>query len=156
MEKKGSRMIIYFIQVEPDGAVKIGKTKNTEERLRTLQIGHHQKLKLLFSFIVDDDKADYVENHLHSVFADHRIRGEWFSPCPYMYDFINTIGEHGFWVSAMEAIEEYYKNDPFGSIYNEIYQTIKKAREYGDTRYLKGIVEDLKILREYAFTGKIN
>lgn len=148
-------MIIYFIQVDGGGPVKIGKTNNLEERLRGLQTGHHKKLNILFSFDVPDEKADYAENHIQNVFIDHRIRGEWYNPCPYMYDYIAKIGKDGFWVNGLTDYEEFLKNDPFAVIYNDIYHKIKQVREYGDTRYLRSIIQDLKELQGYAFSGKI-
>ena len=34
--------MIYFIQVENDGPIKIGYAKKPEQRLKTLQIGNHR------------------------------------------------------------------------------------------------------------------
>ena len=146
-------MIIYFIQIEDSGPVKIGRTNNLQERMATLQAGHPKTLKILFSFNVEDEKADYVEKHLQQVFKDHQIRGEWFSPSPFMYDLIARIDKDGFWVNAFDEYEEFLKNDPFANVYNEVYQTIKKAREYGDGRYLRSIAHDLEELKKYVFTG---
>jgi len=147
-------MIIYFIQVENDGAVKIGQTRNIEDRLTVLQTAHHKKLNVLFQFDVEDEKADYAEKHLHKVFHENQIRGEWFSPCPFMYDFIARIGKDGFWVNAIDEYEEFLRNDPFSATYNQVYGVIKKAREYGDYRYLRSIAHDLEELKKFVFTGR--
>jgi hypothetical protein len=148
-------MIIYFIQVENDGAVKIGQTGNLQDRLRALQHNHHQKLNVLYSFDVPDEKANYAEKHLHKCFTEHQIRGEWFSPCPYMYDYIAKISKDGFWVNSMDDYEEYISSDKFNGIYNHAFDAIEKARAYGDFRRVRNIVEDLEELATFARTGRL-
>ena len=39
--------MIYFIQVENNGPIKIGTAINPEQRLKDLQIGNHKKLNLI-------------------------------------------------------------------------------------------------------------
>jgi hypothetical protein len=66
--------MIYFIQSGQYGPIKIGYTDNLEKRLRSLQTGNHDDLRLIYSMPGerDDEKA------LHTKFAKHHIRGEWF------------------------------------------------------------------------------
>lgn len=66
-----SKMYTYIIS---DGrAVKIGKTKNVAGRLKSLQTASPTTLYLLASFEGDREKE------LHTLYAQHRLRGEWFS-----------------------------------------------------------------------------
>lgn len=53
--------------------VKIGRTKNPETRLLTMQTNNPVKLELAWCWPEDIEKA------LHDYFAKHRVRGEWFS-----------------------------------------------------------------------------
>jgi hypothetical protein len=68
--------VIYFIQQGHDGPIKIGLAeteRDCEHRLRLLQVGNPQRLRLLavMGGRMDCDKA------LHAVFVRGRIRGEW-------------------------------------------------------------------------------
>lgn len=80
--KKGH---IYFIQVGESGPIKIGFSSNVDQRLRTLQTGHTEKLKLLHSQI--GTKAD--EGRLHNRFRNIHIKGEWFEADPSLLEFIH-------------------------------------------------------------------
>lgn len=64
--------MIYFIQC--GDAVKIGKSNNVRNRLSQLESGNHQELKIIFT--AEGDLSE--ERYLHSLFRDHRIKGEWF------------------------------------------------------------------------------
>jgi len=73
-EQDGSRGIIYVLVNEAmPGYVKIGKTKNIEERIRSLD---NTNMPLPFScfFAAEVDKIDFVEKQLHDAFGDHRVR----------------------------------------------------------------------------------
>lgn len=73
---------VYFVQCEGGGPVKIGATRNLEQRLLALQTGCPFPLRLL-SALPTADPLGY-ERHLHRRFARHRLDGEWFKPCPDM------------------------------------------------------------------------
>lgn len=72
--------VIYFIQAEGVGHIKIGFTdaEGASARLVSLQIGSPVLLKLLgvIPGTVEDEK------NLHRRFAAHRVTGEWFRPVP--------------------------------------------------------------------------
>lgn len=56
---------------------KIGMTTGTvENRLRQLQTGSPQKIKVIHTFNVDDPNK--LESDLHRKYASKRITGEWF------------------------------------------------------------------------------
>lgn len=65
---------VYFVQAGDHGPVKIGKAKDPEKRIATLQTGSHVELKL--RDVVPGDST--VETMMHHRFAAARIRGEWF------------------------------------------------------------------------------
>lgn len=67
--------MIYFIAEDrPNGKIKIGTTKDVEQRIIGLQTGSPYplvcKLKLNFNF--------YYENWFHQMFEQERLRAEWF------------------------------------------------------------------------------
>jgi hypothetical protein len=63
----------YFIQEGRGGAIKIGKARGLQKRLRHLQTGNSSELHLLLVL-----EGDY-ERDAHLIWWEHRIRGEWFS-----------------------------------------------------------------------------
>lgn len=79
--------MIYFIQEEASGAIKIGYSGNPDRRLSILQTGHVGKLGLLavMGGTVDDEQA------LHGRFSSCHLRGEWFHPSPDLTDFISAL-----------------------------------------------------------------
>jgi len=65
-------MAIYFIRA--GNFIKIGYAVDPYSRLKQLQTGNPQKLEL-----VGYVEGDYeTEAHIHSLFADFRVKGEWF------------------------------------------------------------------------------
>jgi hypothetical protein len=68
-------MAIYLVQSETSGLVKIGYAANVKKRLRLLQTGSADRLRLLR--LLEGGRAE--EAGLHRRFAQHRKRGEWFS-----------------------------------------------------------------------------
>ncbi len=69
---------VYFIHEFGDSSVfKIGKTANhPAERLTQLQTGNHREL-IIYRWL-EVVNCSIVEEYLHTVFNDLRIRGEWF------------------------------------------------------------------------------
>ena len=78
---------IYFIQGEAGGAIKIGFSFKVEARLKSLQTGYPDTLKVLC--ILPGSEKD--ELFYHNKFAEHRLRGEWFSPTGEVLDRIEEI-----------------------------------------------------------------
>jgi len=75
---------VYFIQSVTTGYIKIGRTIGNKDRLKTLQIGNHDELRLLGTTL------QFSEHALHKAFAPLRIRGEWFRPHPILRMFIGV------------------------------------------------------------------
>lgn len=76
---RGARMFyVYFIQAGK-GAIKIGRAKNVDRRLKELQVGNPQELTVLATIPHETEKgAKDMEQHLHDTLKSKRIRGEWF------------------------------------------------------------------------------
>lgn len=71
-------MAVYFIRrnLDPDGLIKIGFTRNVSARLQTLSTATPGGVELLASCAGDAA----VEHSLHREHAAHRVDGEWFHP----------------------------------------------------------------------------
>jgi len=67
---------IYFIQQGRDGPVKIGFTKDVENRMKNLQTANPAPLDLLVFYPGNQE----MEKELQYRFDDIRISGEWFEP----------------------------------------------------------------------------
>lgn len=80
------RAWVYFIQAGADGPVKIGIAVEVAVRMRKLQDGNPQVLRLL-GVATGGRKA---ESRWHARFAAARLRGEWFMPVP---DLLAAISE---------------------------------------------------------------
>lgn len=70
--------MIYVISLDDTQIVKIGYGGNPRKRVVELQTGNPVPLILRW---VDEGDVE-LENHLHAVFKDYRIRGEWFDLTP--------------------------------------------------------------------------
>ncbi len=74
--KKEWVTVIYFI-CSPS-AVKIGMAKDAQRRLGVLQTSHPETLAL----VATCEGGRQLEGEYHRRFAEHRLRGEWFSRAP--------------------------------------------------------------------------
>lgn len=79
--------MIYFIQGDRGGPIKIGCAGNPWQRLATLQTGNPTKLSVVA--VVPGERAE--EAGLHVRFAASRGQGEWFTPTPDLLAFIDGI-----------------------------------------------------------------
>ena len=72
-------MFVYFVRCLGTEFVKIGKARNVETRLNSLQTGCPFDLALMFKIRCDSEKAAYeLEGKLHKMFGEQRRRAEWF------------------------------------------------------------------------------
>lgn len=68
---------VYLI-INSSGRVKIGSSDNPQKRLKQLQTGNSDKLKLLH--VIRCNRPSWqVERRIQSWFLNHRQEGEWFS-----------------------------------------------------------------------------
>ncbi len=79
--------IVYFMQGEKGGPIKIGRSQNAKQRLDKLQIGSNIRLRLVrwLPFVPG------VEASLHKRFAAERLHGEWFRPSGRLKRFMAAI-----------------------------------------------------------------
>lgn len=82
-------MKTYFIQDTLSKKVKIGRSKDPQKRLLQLQTGHPNRLHLLV--VIDGDH----EQRLHTHFAKHHVRGEWFDLTEELRGFVTRSKKHG-------------------------------------------------------------
>ena len=66
--------MVYFIREEGTSNVKIGKADCPKSRLSSLGSGNHRKLSLELVL----EGGFELENNLHKIFKDRKIRNEWF------------------------------------------------------------------------------
>ena len=79
--------VVYFIQAEEGGPIKIGYTNNLARRLYALRTGHPSRLRVLAT--IAGDRA--TEQTTHSAFSEERINGsEWFRPSSRLLSYINS------------------------------------------------------------------
>jgi hypothetical protein len=78
---------VYFIQAGDSGPIKIGSGRRPQRRLRQLQIGNHEPLRLLGAY----PGTALDETQLHEQFRHARLRGEWFAPLPELLDEVATL-----------------------------------------------------------------
>lgn len=79
--------LVYFIASE-SGPIKIGIANNPENRLKTLQTAHHERLRILATR-EGGFKQEYA---YHQRFARKRLAGEWFERCPEIEAEIARLG----------------------------------------------------------------
>ena len=71
---------LYIIQSDFTGMIKIGRSKDPNKRLKQLQTGNPNKLRLIASF----KGEGWKEKNLHERLEKFRLEGEWFN--------INCVG----------------------------------------------------------------
>ena len=76
--------MIYFIQEGENGPIKIGYSNDPEQRLRKLQDGNPELLKLIA--VIPGDRQR--ERDAHRNLEPFRCRGEWFRPNGEVFDYI--------------------------------------------------------------------
>ncbi len=70
---------VYFIHSKESNTIKIGRAKDVEKRLKSLQTAHPFELKIIQTVKVNSSKAaQELENSLHMKFNHLRLMGEWF------------------------------------------------------------------------------
>ncbi len=78
---------VYFIQGQCGGAIKIGYSANPAKRLKELQTGYPDTLKILLMI----PGSESTERTLHREFEASRLNGEWFRPDEYLLNRMKEI-----------------------------------------------------------------
>jgi T5orf172 domain len=69
---------MYVIAANSEGPVKLGISADPDQRVRELQTGHPEPLKVLHREPVDTERVRLFERLLHRDNNHHRLHGEWF------------------------------------------------------------------------------
>lgn len=80
-----ARSHVYFIK--SGEYIKIGVTTALKKRVEVLQTANPEKLEVLAT--VEGGERD--EKFVHSIFKNHHVRGEWFSPHDEIYNYIKCL-----------------------------------------------------------------
>jgi hypothetical protein len=101
----GVSVRVYFLACMSAGLVKIGKTKNLEQRIKTLMTMSPVPLTLLAAPICHP----LAEMAVHQMLAEHRSHGEWFRMAEPVLDVIDAAQESNYamakaYVDAAESI----------------------------------------------------
>lgn len=78
---------VYFVEARPSGLIKIGSASDPRRRVKELQTGSPEHLRLL----AVTTGGELHERDLHARFATDRVRGEWFSPSPSLIALIGGL-----------------------------------------------------------------
>ncbi len=73
----GGEKGVYVIKMQNTEKYKIGKTIDLKRRLKQFSTGNPENIKITYFIATEHYKS--LEKHLHEVFNDSRISGEWFS-----------------------------------------------------------------------------
>lgn len=83
---------VYFILNKDSNAVKIGRAKDLEKRMKALQTSSPAKLKLIKSVQVEGgEEAHELEQSLHKQFSEIRLAGEWFKAEANLLEYISQL-----------------------------------------------------------------
>jgi hypothetical protein len=85
-EEKPKGCYVYVVQAVTLGLVKIGKANWPESRIEGIRTGCPDEMRVL-GFL--HDLTGKLESSLHARFAEHRVRGEWFSPAPELMAWVS-------------------------------------------------------------------
>lgn len=95
--------MIYAIQAGDAGPIKFGVAKDVKRRMKELQTGSAERLRVLASSPVHDGNEALIHRHLEG----DRMCGEWFRPTERalaLVDAMNTRGGHC-------VVDHVYEND---------------------------------------------
>lgn len=100
-QKKGDDL--YLIQASGSGMIKIGRSKHPYKRIRQLQTGNSNTLRLIHVF----EGWGWREPQLHEELKEWRIRdnGEWFH-----YDCIGSIPEDFYELVPYGALDDWWRS----------------------------------------------
>lgn len=92
---------LYIVQSNVTGMIKIGRSKNPDKRLKQLQTGNPNKLKLIASF----KGEGWREKLIHEDLRCFRLKGEWFH-----YDCVGSIPVYLYEQIPFGSFDEWWNN----------------------------------------------
>lgn len=145
---------IYFIHNKDRGLIKIGISYALERRLNNLKLMEHtdnlEVLLLLRGFPTN------TEAKLHNMFADLRVRDEWFKADDRLMDFINRARQDGeiidfgksmrLFCEIEESIDKLFHNTECRK-YKEVYT--KAPKDYLSIEEMDKLFEITKIYKDW-------
>lgn len=102
--------MIYFVQIENDGPVKIGYAADVKRRVRS--VAHGLPYKLMLLGYIKGTRS--LERTLHKQIGLYRMRGEWFHPTKEVMECIATYVPHATtkqWVGAGLSVGPLHESD---------------------------------------------
>lgn len=93
---------LYIIQSDLTGMIKIGRSKDPVKRLKQLQTGNPNKLKLIASF----EGLGWKEKVLHEQLSLYRLEGEWFS-----YECVGELPLNIYEKIEWGALDDWWNNN---------------------------------------------
>lgn len=78
---------VYFVSIEGLEPIKIGRARDVDSRLKSLQVATPNKIELLAKF----KGPYYAEQFLHDMYKEFNVRGEWFTPVAEILELIDLI-----------------------------------------------------------------
>lgn len=98
---KRDKDYLYIIQSDLTGMIKIGRSINPVKRLKQLQTGNPNKLKLIASF----KNQGWKEKHLHEKLSRFRLEGEWFD-----YNCVGSLPDDLYELIEWGSFDDWWNN----------------------------------------------
>lgn len=76
--------------------IKIGKTKDLKTRIKTLQTGNSEKLRILYLL---ENVPSHMEKTMHDICKLYKLEGEWFKA-----EAINHLLKHEWYANNLKRI----------------------------------------------------
>lgn len=86
------RTMVYFLVNRRNGHIKIGISKNLENRIPQIRNECACGAGITIVGVIDGGRE--TEKYLHGVFADYRVgNSEWFAPLPPLVEFVKSVAK---------------------------------------------------------------
>lgn len=130
---EGYKGYVYFIGPESGDTVKIGYSKNPWARLRDLQTATTEKLRVIATVRTTES----TEFTTHELFAEQRIKGEWFSVDGVLSSVIKQIKSKK--IKDVDSLHNYVATTVAGDVATtkEEDKEEDKEEEYKNTKRFK-------------------
>lgn len=110
---------VYFIQSGDCGPIKIGIAEDAKTRMRQMQTGCPDPLRLLGTLPGGAGREAALHRHLSA----HRVRGEWFSPTAEVLAFVPGVDTSGL-ITALGGVS---RREAFSYKLNALLTLVKAA-----------------------------
>ncbi|PID03615.1 hypothetical protein CSV67_02950 [Sporosarcina sp. P2] len=98
---------VYFVQAEIGGPIKIGSASNVSKRIKALQTGNPEKLRVLHT----TTGGKRLEFHLHRKFTEHHKFGEWFYNSEEIYELIAKLKYEDKHFGELWSLSQFARNN---------------------------------------------